>query len=226
MQAAIRQLDGWAYRSQRSPIRRWRLARMQAFLRLMRIPPRSRILDLGGTPYMWSLIDQKFQVTLVNLPGSFEHRDLGPGITCIQGDATDLSDVLPDKSFDVVFSNSVIEHVGDAEKQAAFAREVQRLGQAYWVQTPSDRFPIEAHTGVPFYWRLPSGMRRRLNEGWKRRLPAWQDMIAHTRVLTRRQMIELFPGSCLFLERRLGFEKSYAAYKPCVPAAPMADERM
>jgi len=54
-------------------------------------------------------------------------------------------------SFDAVYSNSTIEHVGDESRQALFAAAVRRLAPAYWVQTPSSHFPIEIHTGVSLY---------------------------------------------------------------------------
>jgi hypothetical protein len=198
---------------------RWRAARMQAFLDRVRPPKGARIVDLGGTNYLWDLIEHDFEVTLVN------RADYGQALTATQpaadsryrhleGDACDLRGVVEDQSFDVAFSNSVIEHVGDESRQAAFAREVQRIAPAYWIQTPSDRCPVEPHSGVPLYWRLPELARARLHEGWRRKVPAWQEMMAELRVLSRERMQELFPGSQIFVERQLGFEKSLAAYRP------------
>jgi 2-polyprenyl-3-methyl-5-hydroxy-6-metoxy-1,4-benzoquinol methylase len=60
------------------------------------------------------------------------------------------------RSFDIVFSNSVIEHVGDAESQQQFAHEIARVGRAYWVQTPNRRFPVEPHLLTPFLHFLPT----------------------------------------------------------------------
>ena len=79
----------------------------------------------------------------------------------------------------------MIEHVGPPENQAAFASEVLRLGKSYWVQTPSKWFPVEAHSGVPFYWLYPQWVRDALMRKWYRTLPAWwSDYIGTTRVLT------------------------------------------
>lgn len=111
----------------------------------------------------------------------------------------------------------MIEHVGGPEKQAAFSREVHRLADAYWVQTPSSRFPLEVHTGMPLYWQWPEFARRWINRRWQRNLPAFQRMIAGTTVLTRHRMAELFPDGSVFIERIGFFEKSYAFYKPFVP---------
>lgn len=178
------------------------------------------MVDLGGTPYFWNLLDGGFEVTLVNLPGSEMTGAHLENFTLIQGDACDLRGVFADGAFDFVFSNSVIEHVGDESRQEAFAREVRRLAPAYWVQTPSDRFPLEVHTGIPYYWRLPESTRRWLHRRWERDLPAWFEMIRETRVLSRKRMQELFPDSQMYIERWMGVEKSYSAYRAAaVPAA-------
>jgi predicted SAM-dependent methyltransferase len=63
-----------------------------------------------------------------------------PNIEPLVGDATDLG-TWEDDSFDIVFSNSVIEHLETLEAQAAMAREVRRLAPSYWVQTPTSGFP-------------------------------------------------------------------------------------
>jgi len=61
-----------------------------------------------------------------------------------------------DGEFDLVFSNSVIEHVGDFERMRQFVHEARRVAKSYWIQTPSKWFPIEPHCGMPFWWLLAS----------------------------------------------------------------------
>ncbi len=206
----------WAYDDQNdSFIKRWRTQRFHSFLHCVNPPKQAKILDLGGSSYIWKLIEHDFHITIVNLPGNAEqYETCSDRYTHVEGDATDLSQVFADQSFDVVFSNSVIEHVGDEAKQAAFASEVQRLGKAYWIQTPSDRFPIEVHTGVPFYWRLPQFIQTQLKTSWRKQNPNWTAMIEGTRVLSRRRMQELFADAAIFAEHKFLFEKSYAVYRP------------
>ncbi len=187
---------------------------MQAFQKLVQPKPHARIVDLGGSPTIWNLIPHDYEITMVNLPGCHDEPDGEGTFHFVDGDACDLSEVFADQSFDVVFSNSVIEHVGDESRQAAFAEEVHRLAPAHWIQTPSDRFPLEVHTGVLCYWRLPAPLRDRLHQSWETKLPEWYEMIRETRVLTHQQMATLFPHSETFCERFLGLEKSYALYQP------------
>jgi hypothetical protein len=200
----------------------FRRRRMTKFLAIFQLKPETRVLDLGGAPVIWEHVPVPLEITLLNLPGtvssSGEFQMLqSPGLRhhtfhVVEGDACNVHQ-FGDRSFDLVFSNSVIEHVGPTTKQAEFAREVLRLGKAYWVQTPSKWFPIEAHSGVLFYWFYPKWMRAALMRHWRKRLPAWwADYIGGTRVLSRRRMAELFPNGQMHVEYFFGFPKSYVWY--------------
>jgi SAM-dependent methyltransferase len=58
-----------------------------------------------------------------------------------------------DRSFDVVHSNAVLEHVGSVERQVAFLGECLRVGRSGMVTTPNRFFPVESHTLLPFlHW--------------------------------------------------------------------------
>ena len=92
---------------------------------------------------------------LVNLEAE-ERRH--PNIDPRAGDATNLSE-FPDGSFDVVFSNSVIEHLQTFGNQEAMAREVRRLAPVFWVQTPNFWFPVEPHFLTPAWHWLPVAAR-------------------------------------------------------------------
>ena len=70
------------------------------------------------------------------------------------GDAVDMPGIS-DGAFDVVFSNSVIEHVETYENQRRMAAEIRRVGRRYFVQTPNRHFPLEPHFLVPGFQLLP-----------------------------------------------------------------------
>ena len=188
-------------------VRRGRAVRMMDMVRLLRLPLKACILDLGGTPYNWGLIEHAFRVTLVNLPARMGLTPAGTfdvdrtRFEIIEGDATNLKDIFADQSFDAVFSNSVIEHVGGETRQQMFADEARRIGLAYWIQTPSDRWLVEPHTGYPLQWQV-------------RRLLGMDLVREGTRVLSRERMQQLLPDGQIYIERVLGMEKSYSLYKP------------
>jgi SAM-dependent methyltransferase len=197
-----------------------RRRRMERLIRMLNIKAGTRVLDLGGSPVIWENVPIPLDVTVLNLPGgipsfelqSFDARTSIHTFHFFEGDACNATQ-FADHSFDLAFSNSVIEHVGPQEKQKAFAREVLRIGKSYWVQTPSPWFPIEAHTGMPFYWFYPIQIRESLMRRSRRKLPTWwNEYVAETRVLSRRQMSELFPNARMYVEFLGGFPKSYAAY--------------
>ena len=99
---------------------------------------------------------------------SFRHRY--PEVAYVQGDACALPFV--DQSFDVVFSNAVIEHVGDIERQRLFVAEALRVGRRVFLTTPNRWFPVELHTRLPLVHWLPKEAAGRAYDltrrGWAR----------------------------------------------------------
>ncbi len=190
-----------------------RARRMKTFTNLFALHPGLRICDLGGASRIWNSVSVPLDITIVNLPGFLadqgdptKHR-----FTFLEADATSLPQ-FADNSFDLVFSNSVIEHVGDASHRAAFAREAARLAPRYYIQTPSIWFPVEPHCGVPFWWFLPKALRARMHREWARDVPAWNEMVAGTTVLAVSELKRLFPNSTLMVERWLGLPKSNTSF--------------
>lgn len=189
--------------------------RMQMFIDTMGIKGGERILDLGGTPEFWLDCPHSLDITIINLPG-FNDPDPQPthhNLTLLEGDARNV-EMFDDRAFDIAFSNSVIEHVGDENRQAEMARENARLGMGYWVQTPSIRFPVEAHNHMPFWWFWPKWLRDRTLRRWHRRFPEWAEMIEETRVIHRKDFEKMFPDGEIIVERKYGFTKSYIACRP------------
>lgn len=221
------------------PFQRWsRNRRMKRFMSVVHLTEGMSVLDLGGLPAIWAYVPKpSLDITLLNLDyeapaiirdgvrgrpagqgGQRPHRVEAPMAHRFQylvGDACSGT-TFQDASFQLVFSNSVIEHVGNAEKKAAFAHEARRLGRSYWVQTPSKWFPIEAHSGMPFWWFYPERVRAGFIARWRRKTPAFAEMVETTDILTKAEMRKLFPEATILVERVLGVPKSYAAcyYQP------------
>src|SRR5262249_30258275 len=116
--------------------RYFRRRRMLRFAREFGITAATRVLDIGGTPDCWGLLVEQPRLTLLNTPRA--RADLAGAAAWVAGDGRSLP--FRDGAFDVVFSNSVIEHVGDRASQERFAREVARVGRGFWVQTPNRWF--------------------------------------------------------------------------------------
>jgi ubiquinone/menaquinone biosynthesis C-methylase UbiE len=194
------------------PFQRWaRKRRMERFLQIHQIGPGERVLDLGGTPTIWNNVPVALNITILNLPPIVCAQQRSHHFfEYVEGDACDVRD-FENRSFAFVFSNSVIEHVGDFEKRAAFAREVRRLGRSYWVQTPCRWFPIEPHCGMPFWWFYPQWLRRLFIERWREKLPAWTEMVDGTTVVSKKELQSLFPEATVLVERVLGMPKSLVA---------------
>jgi hypothetical protein len=179
-----------------------------------------RILDIGGTNSFWEQRGwagrDRVEVVLVNLEAEpREHENIDPRA----GDATDLSE-FADGSFDVVFSNSVIEHLQTRDNQSAMAAEVRRLAPVYWIQTPNFWFPVEPHFLTPGWHYLPVAVRvallRRRRWGWRGPLPEAakaEEAVREIRLMRGSELTRMFPEATLERERIGPFVKSFVALR-------------
>jgi SAM-dependent methyltransferase len=176
------------------------------------------LLDVGGTPDFWRDHDGAMKITLLNQPSTISQSQAKGEIMLVEGDACALP--FGEGSFDIVFSNSAIEHVGTWARQQAFAREARRVGRQLWVQTPAREFFIEPHLLAPFIHWCPRSWQRRLMRnftlrGWIDRpdAAAVEAFLAEVRLLTFSEMQKLFPDCTILRERFLGLTKSYVAIR-------------
>jgi len=191
---------------------------MARFVRELAITSETRVLDVGGTQETWDLAGVHPRVTLLNTPRTRD--ELAAADSWVAGDGRTLP--FRDRAFDVVFSNSVIEHVGDAESQRRFAREVTRVGRAFWVQTPNRWFPVEQHLLTPLIHWLPKPMQRCIvprftvwsilaRPAADRREFYLRHYLEEVRLLSAADLRALFPGARLIRERFCGWTKSLIA---------------
>ncbi|MDP2899269.1 MAG: methyltransferase domain-containing protein [bacterium] len=181
-----------------------------------------RVLDVGATIGCWATLDylhrnRGVELTLLNLD---KMESPSPHVATVVGDARDLK-AFRDGQFDFVFSNSVIEHVGDFAEQKRMADEVRRVGNGYFVQTPNLYFPLEPHFLFPCFQFLPLCVKAFLLNhfrlGWhgptRNALKARQTA-ASVRLLRRSELARLFPDGRIVEERFLGLVKSFIVFKP------------
>jgi hypothetical protein len=193
-----------------------RRKRSELFVATMSPAAGESILDIGGQPQIWDYIEAPLNITCLNLPGVMNtgyktHHN----VIFVEGDGCDMAD-FHENQFDMVFSNSVIEHVGDRTKIAMFAGEVQRLSNRYWIQTPYKYFPIEAHCGMPFWWLYPQAIRTLFLTRWRKKLPAWTEMVESTTVVSAGELHKLFPRGRIIYEWFF-FPKSLIVYSILEP---------
>src|SRR5262245_64769118 len=136
---------------------------------------------------------------------------------------------FPDGYFDIVYCSSVIEHVTVPKSevwsvrsgsefrrrslahQREFAREIQRVGRQFFVQTPYRWFLIESHSWLPFVSWLPRRLQLPLlsfaARFWpKSTNPDWY-------LLDRRELKSMFEDAEIRDEKWLGLTKSIMAVK-------------
>lgn len=193
---------------------------MRLFERTFAISSDTRVLDVGGSPLIWEFASVQPKLTILNLAGAIERAS--QPIDFVAGDGRMLP--FQDAAFDIVFSNSVIEHVGTPEDQRRFASEIARVGRQYWVQTPNRRFPVELHIMLPLIHYLPKSWQRPIVNRftiWERFVhpsePARMDYLHHflneLNLLSAPELHSLFPDSELISESVLGLSKSLIAVR-------------
>jgi hypothetical protein len=199
-------------------LRPFRRGRMRRFAATFGPLEGLRVVDVGGSAFNWSFVPAPPRLVLVNLEPPDAASAAPAGSAFVVADGARLA--FGDGAFDVAFSNSVIEHLGTPERQAAFARELRRVAAGVWVQTPARAFPIEPHLLAPFVHWLPRRWQRRL----LRRFTGWgwlsrpspervERFLAETRLLSLREMRALFPDCEVRRERFCGLTKAYVAVR-------------
>src|SRR5204862_6615864 len=84
-----------------------------------------------------------------------------PGMRFVRADGLALP--FCDRSFDVVHSSAVIEHVGSFSRQQAYLQECCRVARrAVFITTPNRWFPVEFHTVLPLVHWLPPRLYRNM----------------------------------------------------------------
>jgi len=179
-----------------------------------------RILDVGGTDYYWNAInvDKSFSLNITLLNPEKVTNQLH-GFSYLIGDGGNFSD-LRAEDYDMIFSNSVIEHVGDFKEQKKFADEIQKFGIPFFLQTPNYYFPFEPHflfIGFQFFQiKLKAWLIRHFNLGWYQIEKDYHKSLLladSVRLLKYNELKNLFPNSKIIREKFLGLTKSFIISK-------------
>jgi hypothetical protein len=177
---------------------------------------RMRVLDLGGTTKHWETSPLRPQsVVVVNLQPYVSDADW---IAAVQGDACAVPDEVRRQDFDLVYSNSLIEHLGGHARRATFADQVRSLAPRHWVQTPYRYFPIEPHWLFPGLQFMSPNLRAKAIQVWplspaKPRGRAALGAVLGVELLSVTEMRYYFGDSKVLRERVAGLTKSLIAVK-------------
>jgi hypothetical protein len=194
-------------------------ARARRWAELMRRFPAlasMRVLDLGGLPDFWrKSAVRPAHVTTVNLLPAEAGE---PWVDHVVGDAC-APEGLSGKEFDLVVSNSLLEHVGGYARRRQLADVIHGYAERHWVQTPYRYFPIEPHWAFPGLQFLPVPARAAAVRRWPFGHAAIggraesTDAVLATELLSLTEMRLLFPDSDIWHEKAAGLTKSLVAVR-------------
>jgi ubiquinone/menaquinone biosynthesis C-methylase UbiE len=194
----------------------FRPRRKRAFMKLFpEVAAGARVVDIGGTAGWWKEdFPKSVDISIVNIDDDHQNEVRQHGFKFYVADGRDLP--FAEREFDLSFSNSVIEHVGDLNDQEKFAREAVRCSKKLYLQTPNKWFPVEPHLMTVFIQWLPFGVARRL----LRYFSLWgllakpsqkqiDEFLRTTRLLSRKEIKRIFPTAEITEEKFLGLTKSF-----------------
>lgn len=218
----IKNFKSWAFsdssvqNSLGNDFRQKRMALFKNHLQQLKKP--IKILDVGGYEDFWvnaGLANVSgIHITILNLE---MRKSNYTNFEIIKGDGTNLSD-FKNNSFDIGFSNSVIEHLYSREQQKKMAEEIVRVGRYHYVQTPNKYFFIEPHYLLPYFQFTPKNFRYFILTKTKlSRFKKWshkeaQQYLDEILLLSKKDMIALFPSSKLTKEKFMGMTKSFVVH--------------
>jgi hypothetical protein len=121
----------------------------------------SKILDVGFSNEEWLSGDNYLEkhypyphnITALGVCAFDLFQKRYPQVTAVRYDGKIFP--FPDNSFEIGWSNAVIEHVGEEEAQTLFLKELRRTCRKVYLTTPNRYFPFELHTKIPLLHWLP-----------------------------------------------------------------------
>jgi SAM-dependent methyltransferase len=194
--------------------RRSREKKHRLFQQFLRPTANTRILNVGATGGSLGLQEQfeywyPYPGRIVGGGPYFDEADAYrksfPAVTAMVFDGCSLP--FADRSFDIVYSNAVLEHLPGPDLVTRFAREVQRVGKGWFIATPNFWYPIEPHYHLPLMQFMPQDLQRRVATRFGK-VP-----YDHIRLLSKRELRELFPTSNLTHCRVTFFPETLIAYR-------------
>ncbi len=175
-----------------------------------------KILDVGGTEDYWNKINLIFGTNFQPIINNISKDELNQGnFNGIVGDGKSLS-FIKDNTFDLAYSNSVIEHLTGFEDQYEMAYNIKRVAKYYFIQTPAFIFPLEPHFLFPFFHWLPKKVRiwfiLNFNLGWYQKCQSFieaKKLVDSIRILKKKELKLLFKDAHIITERLFFIPKSY-----------------
>ena len=178
-----------------------------------------KILDLGGTENFWLQMgiteSDPYRICILNTE---KITTTLKNINYMRGSAADFAEYNID--FDVIFSNSLIEHLGSHGLRKKMADSIISEGKPYFIQTPNYYFPVEPHFLFPCFQYMPRKLKVSLvsnfDMGWYKKTKdktTAGEIIDSVYLLNKNEVAELFPGAEIILEKFLGLNKSVIALK-------------
>jgi hypothetical protein len=188
-----------------------------------------RIIDIGGTaPFWlnwWGMTEADgVHVTLVNDHVQDTSDSDVPDVPFLESWRTNAMHLSKAElaQFDLVFSNSCIEHLASWDDQMRLARWITESGKAYFVQVPNKYAPIDPHYPrpyVPFFACYPTPLQQRLltisalGSSGKHTMASAAELLKYYNPLGLRDMRRLFPDAELSVEKPFGVPMSILAYR-------------
>ncbi len=193
---------------------RSRTKKFELFESVFRPRPEDRVLDIGasGEVFLRYTFEDVYPYPQHITAGGYDLREVLSARQCYPQPRYAVFDgcclPFPDKSFDLVFSNAVIEHIPGRQKQ--FADEIMRVGKSWFVTTPNYWYPFEAHYHLPFIQFLPRVLQREYNRLLGTHSPKGQ--VQDLALLSAGQLQGLFPGSRIVRVRVTFWPETLVAY--------------